>query len=251
MNNIQKEKNEILSEFCSICETNKIWYSLDEISLLSCYSNENWAENIDFHTVMMTFDSYEKLKELLPNRILDNTNHSDYFSLQNKFVLDNKNIYAKQAFININLIIPTKAKNIKKYLKFRNKRKISINHYATMSSSNIPKINNKIWLSKFAKKFTRLLTYKDVVNSLYSDEYEGFLVTNSIINHFSFKKWISNLSFKLNNEICAESPCKVIAESEIYLKNLYGSNFKNKEPEQLLYIHRNCIDIDLFNEEKK
>ncbi|SYV89617.1 Uncharacterised protein, partial [Metamycoplasma alkalescens] len=137
----------------------------------------------------MTFQSYEKLKELFPNKILDSVKHSDYFSLQNKFVHDINLINQEIPFLNINIIIPTTVKKIKKFFNLKNKIKAFTLFYSSMQKTNIGVINQKIRLARMLKPLIKNLNYKDIFENLYDENYEGFIVSSPFLNKNSLAKW--------------------------------------------------------------
>ncbi|QJG66273.1 LicD family protein [Mycoplasma phocoeninasale] len=243
MNKIFQEKNRILEEFANLCQQNSIWYSMDNHSLLAIYSSENWDDEKDHHDVMMSFEAYEKLKVIAPNRIIDSTMHSEYYSAQNKFVDDNQDLYKEQPFININLIVPTKVKNIKKYISWSNKIRSNIAYYSTWTESNITKYNNKIKMAKFLKLFFNPINYKDIINILYTEDFEGFIVTENPITKNATYKWLSNLSYDVQKEILNNIEVYVIQEYDQYLRNLYGQKYQISKPNLSSYFHKNIIEI--------
>ncbi|AZZ65632.1 hypothetical protein DMC14_002455 [Metamycoplasma phocicerebrale] len=246
MNNIFENKLNILKEFMEICNENSLWYSLDSNTLLALVNNLSYWDQIDHYDVMMTFDSYEKLRNLFPNKVIDSVKHSDYLSLQNKFVFDVSKIYEECPFVNINLVIPTTTKRVKKYLKYKNRIKAFVNHFSTMNLTNISKIKSKIRTAKFLKPVVKGINYKDIYNILYDEENEGFLVTSPLINKKSLKKWITNISYKLINIEKNDLKFKAIYEYDYYLKSHYGRNWSKIEEIEIDYLHKNVIDIDKY-----
>ncbi|WP_369085745.1 hypothetical protein AB5V95_02205 [Metamycoplasma spumans] len=248
MNKVKEEKYKILKKFSDICKQNNLWWSLDSHSLLALFSENNLLEELDHFDVMMDIFSYSKLKNIVPELILDSTLHSDYYSLQNKFLENPNNFYEEQSFININLIIPTKLKKVKQYIKFSNRYKSFVNYYATLSSSNVGKLNNKINLSKLLKKHTKLITYKDIVNSLFDDAHEGFIITEPIIKKSSTNKWISNVSYKISDDKIQDIDIKYINEYDQYLINIYGEKYKKISSifNNLMFV--NPVDIVKYNQ---
>ncbi|MBN4089310.1 hypothetical protein OF364_01535 [Mycoplasma enhydrae] len=247
MTNIFENKIRILKEFIDICNQNDIWYSLDENSLLALKNDLSYWNETDHYDVMMTFESYEKLRRLFPDKIIDSVKHSDYFSLQNKFVQDIKEIYNECPFININLIIPTTTKKAKKFVKCPLKIKSYINHYASMTNTKVASIKSKIRLAKTLKGLTKSFNYKDVVDLLYDQEQEGFLVTSALINRHSLRKWITNISYKLITINKGDLEIKIISEYANYLRNIYGKNWASIDNLATNYLHCNIIDVDKYD----
>ncbi|BAP39516.1 hypothetical protein [Metamycoplasma canadense] len=243
MNKIFNNKLNILKEFIEICNENSLWYSLDSKSLLSLVNNLDYWYKTDYYQVFMTFESYEKLKEIYPNKILDSVNHSDYFSLQNKFVSNIEEINKDCPFIDINIIIPTSIKKVKKIFKFKNKIKSSVLFFSSISFTNIPKIKNKIKCSNILKNFFKLINYKDINEILEDYNYEGFLVTSPIINNNFLKKWLVNTNYNLRIFEKDGLKINVIAEYQNYLKNIYGINWKQIDKIEIDFQHLTPINI--------
>ena len=59
---------------------------MDEKSLLLLFSNKDFINNLDCHTVMMTLDGYETLKANYSNNVLDNINNSENRAFQLKLI---------------------------------------------------------------------------------------------------------------------------------------------------------------------
>ncbi|MDC8927069.1 hypothetical protein PR254_01210 [Metamycoplasma hyosynoviae] len=232
INNVKYKKTEILKQFVEVCETNSLWYSLDEKTLLLAFTKNNFDDFMDHYEVFMTYDSYEKLKLICPKNVLDNSKHSRYFDLQCKFISDINNIYENQPFLNINLILPTTIKKLRKFVSYKNKKKSQINHYLSYRNTNVSSIKNKIVLSKLLRPFYLTFSYKELINSLYTDEYEGFIITQNIITKNIIDKWIGNLSFRTKNVILNSLTVKVIEEYEDYLINLFGKNYAEFIPNE-------------------
>ncbi|QJR44374.1 hypothetical protein [Mycoplasma miroungirhinis] len=221
MNKIRMNKEFILQSFCKLCEENNIWYSLDNYSLLFAVTGFNYTENLDYHEVMMTFESYEKLKQLFPDRVIDNTKSTQYFDKQIKFLHRDDLVYTATPFLNINLVIPTTVSKVKKYLNTKNKLKDWIYKNKTFKDTNISSIKfNKI-ISKFLSLFIRKNTYKALVNILYDKDYEGFFVLSSrsknIVNN-----WINNITYRTTNYTLKDIKVHVLDEYKEYLTNVFG-----------------------------
>ncbi|WP_330463453.1 hypothetical protein [Metamycoplasma gateae] len=253
MTKIFQFKNTILAEFIEICNKNSLWYSLDNYSLLSLVNDLEYWNETDHHEVFMTFESYEKLKNLYPNKVLDSVKYSDYFSLQNKFVYDIFKINDDCPFININIIIPSSISRIKKFFKNKNKIKSFSQFYSTINYTNIPKIKNKITLSKFVKPFLKSINYKDINEYLYDEKYEGFIITSPIINNSFLKKWLTNTDFHLRIFEKDGMKINVINEYKNYLKNVYGNKWneiKNIEIDKRYINVKNIIKYEAFDEKE-
>ncbi|PZV99968.1 hypothetical protein [Metamycoplasma auris] len=226
MTKIFENKEKILASFIEICNENSLWYSLDGNSLLAAINNLDYWYNADHYEVFMTFESYEKLKQLYPKKILDATMHSDYYSLQNKFLEDISLMNEDSAFININIIIPTAVKKIHSFFNLKNKIKSFCLHYYSMDKSDIYAVRQKIRISRLIKPFIKGLNYKDFNEFLYDKKYEGFLITSPLINRGALRKWLTNTNFERIKIKKNNLEIYVIAEYQNYLKNLFGSSWK-------------------------
>ncbi|WP_369991406.1 hypothetical protein AB8O52_00135 [Mycoplasmopsis arginini] len=251
MTKIFKNKLAILKEFIDICNEHSLWYSLDNESLLALVNDLDFWEKTDHYEVIMTFESYEKLRELYPNKILDSVKHSDYYSLQNKFVENINNIYEDCPFIDINLIIPTSIEKIRKFYKHKNKSISYHQFFASINYTNIPKIKNKIFLSKIIKNFKSSLNYKDFINQLHDDNYEGFIVTSPLINKVFLTKWLTNTNYNLRIFEKDGLKINVINEYQSYLKNIFGSEWKKIRNLDLKYDFISCTGIIKHEEFKE
>ncbi|ACF07060.1 Uncharacterised protein [Metamycoplasma arthritidis] len=244
MNLVKENKLKILKDFVKICDENHLWYSLDGNTLLLTISTKNFDDNLDHYEVMMTYESYEKLKAKFPQHILDNTKHSEYYSLQNKFVYDAINIFDSQPFLNINLIMPTQIKKIKKYLNCSNRVRSFVEHYATYNNTNA-KVKHKVNIAKLLWYFIKKITYKDLINALHEEEFEGYIVTSPFIKkQIYLSRWLSNISFKTKDVIfLGNLTTKVISEYESYLINQYGQNYLDHEIKATDCGYKNPVEI--------
>ena len=163
----------------------------------------------------MTYESYESLRAKYPNHVLDNAKHSEYHSLQIKFLENSKNIFLEQPFININLIIPTTVNKINKFINLKNKIRSTFAFYKTYKQTNILTLRHKIKMIKSFAKFVKPLLYKTLVNDIYDENYEGFIITSPIITKNILKKWIPHTSFKLIDANLNEINVKKYSEYDL------------------------------------
>ncbi|WP_412031747.1 hypothetical protein [Metamycoplasma buccale] len=243
MTNVSENKNKILKDFSLLCEESKLWYSLDNESLLLAITSKNPENLIDHYDVMMTYDSYEILKSKYPDNIIDNTKHSEYGSLQCKFVYNSTNIFEESPFININFILPTKIKKVKNFISLKNKAKSFAWHYSTYNSTNVRKIKNKINIAKLLKLSCNKLIYKDLINSLYDEEFEGYIVTDTFVNKHMIHKWIPNITYKRKTIMFQDMEIKILNEYDIYLNNLFGPNYNQIDLKRPILEHKNMIEL--------
>ncbi|RMA79070.1 lipopolysaccharide cholinephosphotransferase [Metamycoplasma subdolum] len=245
MNKIMNEKLDALKEFVTLCDTHKIWYSLDNLSLLSTVSEKDIEDKIDFHEVMMTYESYEEFKTKCTDFVIDNTKHSSYKTTQIKFAKDANNFLEEKAFVNINLLLPVKVKTLKKFLNFKNYERSRMQNLQTRYRSTSAQLEGKI-LSLFWPK----LTYKEIINSLEDKEYEGYVTTRERINKKWKRNWITHVSFERKTIDFHGIKVKILSEFESYLTNIFGENFSDFEVEPLKNIHINLVDfvsVNTFN----
>ena len=236
------KKIEILEEFIIICNENKVWYSLDEDSLLLAYAKNDFSEYLDNFTVILTYESYELLKQKYPQKFLDNSKHSQYFSLQIKFMNNIQNIYESQPFLDINLLLPTKINKLNKFITFRNKLKSIKCDYLSYNETNIKKISNKIYWWKLLGLY-KTLSYKTMINAIHDESFDGYVVTNKIVTRNWINKWIPNVSFKIKEIDFFGLKVKALFEYEPYLRNIYGKDFENYIIPEPKYRHLNPIEL--------
>lgn len=241
--NVKNKKIQILKQFIDICNENNYWYSLDDLTLLSVFSNKNIDDKLDNYSIMMTFESYEALRAKYPKYVLDNAKHSEYHSLQIKFLENSEDIYIEQPFVNINLILPTSVKKINKFVNLKNKIKSSLGFYKSYKQSNILSIRNKIKLSKLFSFCIKPLLYKSMVNELYDENYEGFIITNPIISKHMLNKWIPHTTFKLVDEKLNGLDVKILMEHKNYLSQLYGKKYVDYDFANPSYNYLNAIEL--------
>lgn len=248
---VKDKKDEILKLFVDICNENNYWYSLDDLSLLSLFSNKKINEKIDHHSVMMTYESYESLRAKYPNHVLDNAKHGEYHSLQIKFLENSENIFLEQPFININLIIPTTVNKINKFINLKNKIRSTFAFYKTYKQTNILTLRHKIKMIKSFAKFVKPLLYKTLVNDIYDENYEGFIITSPIITKNILKKWIPHTSFKLIDAKLNEINVKLFFEYENYLIEIYGKKYSEYDLQSSSNNYLNPVeiwDLNLINQ---
>ena len=248
---VKDKKDEILKLFVDICNENNYWYSLDDLSLLSLFSNKQINEKIDHHSVMMTYESYESLRAKYPNHVLDNAKHSEYHSLQIKFLENSENIFLEQPFININLIIPTTVNKINNFINLKNKIRSIFAFYKTYKQTNILTLRHKIKMIKSFAKFVKPLLYKTLVNDIYDENYEGFIITSPIITKNILKKWIPHTSFKLIDAKLNEINVKLFFEYENYLIEIYGKKYFEYDLQSSTNNYLNPVeiwDLNLINQ---
>ncbi|AWX69629.1 hypothetical protein [[Mycoplasma] anseris] len=200
----------LLKEFVEICDNNHIWYSLDKKLLLYAINNVEEEIEDDFE-VMMTFESYEKLKTLHSKFVLDNCKHNLYHSQQIKFQKDCENIEEEQPFIKINLLLPTKAVNVKKLFTTKYKMK----NWACNLKLNST-VSHLIWNIPFFR-----WNYKQLINLIHEEIFEGFIVIGGTIDKAIKKTWIPNVNYQTKKVFYKNLYLKVFNEANVYLANIY------------------------------
>ncbi|WP_438341600.1 hypothetical protein [Mycoplasma sp. 3341] len=246
-------KLELLKYFIELCQKYNLWYSLDGLSLVSATTNKDLTTSLDFFEVMMKQDSYDKLKMIAPDNVLDNTNYSEYYDFQNKFVVSKESLYKTNFFIKINIIVPTTVKKAKKFLSFYNLLRKSYQKHANFQDVAIASIWIKKWLLFGAYKgkmlnpltywmFGKKITYREAINKLSESKYDGFLVIDDFKTRYK-RTWITNLTNKLISVHWNGLDVNVLSEYKEYLENRYGKNLKRLPRKPQPYGYKNIFDL--------
>ncbi|AAT27526.1 hypothetical protein [[Mycoplasma] mobile] len=186
----------LLKEFNIRCKENKIFYSLFSKTLENSLNSPNYLNEKEELEVLMTLESYLLLKEKFPLNCLDNTNHSKFFLLNPRFVLNKNTFKYGDDYIKIIIILPT--------LKSRAFLATDLLKYIRLKIGSLRTNRNfgkklKFWenliLFLLPKKFFKFTTY-DICDKLSlnkDEETEGFFKINE--SHFSFKNsWQVNFN---------------------------------------------------------
>lgn len=216
----RSELKKILMNFQNICHLNKIWYAMDGESLLGIVRHAGfipWEEKIQ---VMMTIESFEKLKRLNPQNVVDMSFYTKNKNLTASFVYDKDDIFSPQPYIQIRILIPTSVKKVYKYKSIL------------------------FWLKN--KLQNKSLNLKNSINNLYHKEFQGYYL-------FSIRKkrieygWIQSLNFKSETRYLNDIKVPIPVEYKRILKKWYGDYEKIKYPKyRKFYISPLVIKTELF-----
>ncbi|MCK5866831.1 MAG: LicD family protein [Mycoplasmataceae bacterium] len=201
----RKKKIELLSEFTQICKKEKIWYSMDEESLLGVVCRGGFVPWMRKIQVMMTVKSYMKLKKLFLNRVTDSSIDKRLKNNLKGYFIDNKkDIINPQAFIEIRILVPTSHKKIKKF------RKVDL-------------------LERF--KHGRMNT-KRAINILDDQKFEGYIALEFKRQKFDHS-WIQVFSQEVKTMEFEGVKVDVIKEYKVVLTDWFGENYNNiKNPKR-------------------
>ena len=217
------KREEILKqvkEFHDLCVENKIWYSLDKDSLLSAFRHGGfipWAEHLE---VMMTPESYEKLKNIAPKHIIDFTIDPKYTSLKPSFI-NNINFWDKELpFITIRIIVPSTARKVQKFRK--------------------PVISRN---SRYNIKL--------IIDELSDKKYEGFFTIDSRMSSWKFN-WYQVFTFERQDVVFHNLKLKAVKSANVLLYKWYGENYLIPKFPRYYYLNKTPlkkVKIDMrYNE---
>lgn len=207
---MDKEKKELLEwaeHFVSICEKNNIWYSVDKETLLGAkVFNAFLPWKLKFE-VMMTVESYNKLKRLYRENVIDSFVDSTFNSFSVAFVKSIFDWDAVQPFISIRIILPTRIETANKYI--------------------------GLW-NRITQKITKIrVNLNSAIDYLYNEESDMilFLEKGFKMDRTRFTK---NLVYDLEKVKFENIEVNVIANSSTILRNWYGEKYKEiTEPDKV------------------
>ena len=233
----------LAKEFVNICDTNDIWYSVDNGSLLGTVREKGMIPWDDDFDVMMTPKSFNKLKQKFPDRVID-TDENGYPLLIPKFMI-NKGLFLESAvFVDIFLVIKTNIKNIKKYRSFRNKTRFA---FQTIHSDFIAfNFGSKFFkfISWPFKKIPKRMTYQEAIEILEAKEGEAdvyFTIDNPIDPlKINLQK---EISFKTEKMKFEDFQVNVPVEYKDILKQKYGDDYMTPNKQARSIEHVNAISI--------
>ena len=143
---MKKENIEWFKKFVTICKKNKIWYQVFYGTLIGTIREKgpiSWDYDFD---VIMTPDSYKKLKSLYPEYCLDSISNNKYPWLLPKFIPNTTKIENSTLFVDIYLLVNSSDKKIKKYTSIKTKIIYSIQ---VSRSKWKPKVFTLAWFIKY------------------------------------------------------------------------------------------------------
>ncbi len=221
MNN-KNTQYKLLNEFSEIAKQHKCWYAITGRTLLQTVKQKELPEQIE---VMMTIESYKKLKLKESKRITDrfiSANHPEvtpyFFSSKDK----------KGDHIRINIVVPTTIRAIKKFTSLSSKLNFYYSRIQLEDQINNTwdKINH--FLSLPFKKFIKRKTHKTYFNEIFVEKNHGFFELSRPTNR-QIKHWIPQLTFRTIptniNDINVEIPY----EYNTILANWFDDEYLNSE----------------------
>ena len=216
----RSELKKILMNFQGICHLNKIWYVMDAESLLGVVRHSGfipWEEKIQ---VMMTIESFEKLKDLSPQNVVDMSFYTKNKNLTASFVYDKDDISSPQPYIQIRILIPTSVKKVYKYKSML------------------------FWLKN--KLQNKSLNLKNSINYLYHKEFQGYYLFSTRKKRIEYG-WIQALNFKFEIRYLNDIKVPIPVEYKRILKKWYGDYKKIKYPKyRKFYISPLLTKTELF-----
>lgn len=198
MKNKRENLKIIFIKFIELARKKDIWFAMDNNSMLGVVRHSGfvpWEEKIQ---IMMTIESYNKLKRIAPKQIATSSTDKRIHNLKAYFVENNKIINKDQAFIEIRILVPTTLKKIKL---FKSLLKRTIDLMKRKQKNN--------------KKF---------INDLYAKRFEGFLPLESTSQNIA-KSWIQTLTFKTVNKKFNELDVPIPVEYKEILSRWFGNEY--------------------------
>ncbi len=245
MNSIEQQKKINLKwfkKFITICEENNIWYTVTNGTLLGTIREKGPIKWDDDYDVMMTPDSYAKLKKMFPSNCIDGTNETKYPLVIPKFIPDRKKFLESPIFVDIFIVVPTNDKHVKKFRSLKQK----INFSMQSVHSTWRPYAWYIWLFKFVswplKFLIKKLTYKKAIEIL--TVHDGYKYFYTIDNPVDPKKIniINVLTYSTVEKPFNDFKVKVPIEYNHILKMKYG-NYMVPNKWQRPFIHINTVSI--------
>ena len=108
-------------KFVDICEKHNLWYSVFYGTLIGAIREKGPIEWDDDFDVIMTPESYEKLKLLYPKNCLDSDTNKKYPLIIPKFTPNIDNFIDNSAWVDIFLLTQSNTQNINKYRSLKSK----------------------------------------------------------------------------------------------------------------------------------
>ena len=189
----------LFRKFIETMDANDIWYSLHTKCIAGSLINNallDWSKRID---VFIDLNSYNKMKKLFPNNVIDSSIDPDYDSLTAAWIFDNKQWQDDQPFIRIYVMVPTTIKKIKKY----------------RSSTRRLAMKVKGEKNTLDHAIDELLQTKG---------FEGYYIIKTR-KEDNGDNWIPNLSFKRVEAPLLGLVPKVFKEYDTILKQWYGQDY--------------------------
>ena len=146
---MNKNNIEWFKKFVDICEKHKLWYSVFYGTLIGAIRENGPIEWDDDFDVIMTPQSYEKLKKLYPVHCLDADSYNKYPLVFPKFVPDVNDIFSNNIFVDIFLIVNSSEDRIKEFYSKKTRLKYTVQTLRIKRSEN----KSVFWLIRFIAFF--------------------------------------------------------------------------------------------------
>lgn len=230
-------------EFINICKKNDFWYTADAGTMLGAIRNNGiipWDDDFD---VMMTYDSYLKLKKMFPNRVID-TDTNGYPLILPKFMNDKTKFLESAVFVDIFIVIPSNLESVKKYRSFRNKTRFAMQTvHSEWNSFNLGSKILKVISWPF-KSIPQKITLQEVVMTLTvpPNQVEVYFTIDNPIDPLKIN-WQKDISFKRKEVKFENFKIQVPIEYNDILIQKYGTNYMIPDKHQRSIEHINAISI--------
>lgn len=208
---------EILESFDNKCKQSNIWYSLGNKTLLSVVTGNDYYSNNNFLEVLMTNESFEKLKILYKNNVIDNSLNSLYLNINPIFFELGNNVVIK-----IFIIAPASIKKTEKTYSILNQVRCYVSY--NLSIPEMKKIK-KLWIKNISCFFSPI-TWQEIYSKVYKEKQQGYFVIGDFNTNIN-NNWIPSLTFKMENRNFLDLSVPIIVEHQLYLHKKFGPNWSN------------------------
>lgn len=202
MKNLRKEFVEQLQEFIEIANKNNIWWGMDDQSLLGTIRHGGFVPWVEKIQVMMTEDSYKRLRRVAHGRVIDSSDTKEIKNLCGYFIKDIKDFKSEQAFVEIRILSPTTAAKIKKFKSPAYKAKSLLKNQS--------------------------INTRTALNMLHDVRFEGFLPLESRKQSVN-GSWIQAMSFETVEKQFLGIKVNVIKEYKRVLEAWFGENYMDAQ----------------------
>ena len=204
LNILEKRKNllNFAKKFIEICKHENIWYSLDRQTLKGSQKHGGFVPWEQRFEVMVTINSYRKLKRVCQNHIVDSFLDPSFKQLAPVFVANNRDWKSPQPFIRIRILIPTTTQKLQRFFSF--------------------------WTLIQNKLRRRPQNIKNIINDLVDwQKFEGYYLFEQR-RRFLKQNWIQVLSFETKTVNFSGIQTEIIKEYDRILKYWYGQKYLEK-----------------------
>ncbi|TCG10725.1 LicD family protein [Mycoplasma todarodis] len=224
MTNRKKELIKHLKTFINICEKNDIWYAAASTTLRGAIAIKGMIPSNEKIELMMTIESYGKLKEIAEEYLIDGSMDNSYPSINPKFIPKYSKFNETSVFIDILIIVPTTIQKVKKWSNFSHKNNFLMKK---LHSDYTPYNSKEKFLKGLSWPFKNLykqLTFQAAYNKLYSQKNEGFYLIHRP-SCKDFQHWIPHLTLNVEKAEYEGIEINIPAEYKTVLEVKYGKNY--------------------------